>query len=78
MSKPLRVAIHDLVVSYLLTRLATNEHVDVAELTLEIAQSLVCHHGASGQGALFAFALTSLGEEYLQRKGLFDTYPKGH
>jgi hypothetical protein len=34
MSKPLRVAVHDLVVSYLLTRLATDEHVDVAELTL--------------------------------------------
>ena len=81
MSKPLRVAIHDLVVSYLLTRLATDEHVDVTELTLEIAQSLVdviMEQEQDGQGALFAFALTSLGEEYLQRRGLFDTYPKGH
>ncbi len=41
MSKPLRVGIHDLEMSYLQTRLTTNEHVDVAEIALEIAQSLI-------------------------------------
>jgi hypothetical protein len=46
-----------------------------------IAQSLVdviVQQEEEGQGALFAFALTSLGEEYLQRRGAFDTNPKGH
>jgi hypothetical protein len=31
-----------------------------------------------GQGVLFAYALTGLGEEYLQRRGVFETDPKGH
>ena len=30
-----------------------------------------------GQGVLFAYALTSLGEEYLQRRGVFEMDPKG-
>jgi hypothetical protein len=81
MSKPLRVGFRDLIVSYLQTRRATDEHVDPAELTLEIAQSLVdviMEQEQDDQGALFAFALTSLGEEYLQRKGAFNANPKGH
>jgi hypothetical protein len=81
MSKPLRVGIHELVVSYLETRLATGERIDVAEMTHEIAQSLVdviMEQEEDGQGLLFAFALTSLGEEYLQQRGAFDTNPKGH
>jgi hypothetical protein len=81
MSKPLRVGIHDLVMSYLQTRLAINEHVDVAEMTLEIAQCLVdviMEQEQGCQGDLFAFALTSLAEEYLQRRGASDVNPKGH
>jgi hypothetical protein len=69
------------VVSYLETQLATGEQIDVAEMTHEIAQSLVdviMEQEEDGQGLLFAYALTSLGEEYLQQRGAFDTNPKGH
>ena len=41
MSKPLRVGINEVVVSYLETRLATGEKIDVAAMTFEIAQCLV-------------------------------------
>ena len=41
MSKPLRVGINELVVSYLKTSLATGEQIDVAAMTHEIVQSLV-------------------------------------
>jgi len=41
MSKPLRVEIRELVVNHLQTKLATGEQIDVAEMTYEIAQSLV-------------------------------------
>jgi hypothetical protein len=81
MSKPLRVSINELVVSYLKARLATGEPIDVAEVTHEIAQSLVdviMEQQEDGQGPLIAFALTSIGEEYLQRRGVFDSSPKGH
>jgi hypothetical protein len=81
MSKPLRVSIHELVVNHLQTKLATGEQIDVAAMTYEIAQSLIdviMEQEEEGQGALLAFALTSLGEEYLQRRGAFDTNPKGH
>ena len=81
MSKPLRVGINELVVSYLKTSLATGEQIDVAAMTHEIVQSLVdviMKQEEDGQAILFAFALTSLGEEYLQRRGIFDTNPKGH
>jgi hypothetical protein len=81
MSKPLRVEIRELVVNHLQTKLATGEQIDVAEMTYEIAQSLVdviMEQEEEGQSALFAFALTSLGEEYLQRRGALDTNPKGH
>ena len=81
MSKPLRVEIHELVVNRLQTKLATGEQIDVAEMTYEIAQSLVdviMEQEEEGQGTLFAFALTSLGEEYLQRRGALDANPKGH
>ena len=81
MSKPLRLGIHELVVDYLQTKLASGDQIDVAELTQEIAHSVVdviMEQEEGGQGALFAFALTSLGEEYLQQRGVFDTSPKGH
>jgi hypothetical protein len=81
MQKPLRVSIHELVVDYLKVRLSTGEQIDVAEMTYEIAQSLVdiiVEQEEEGQGTLFAFALTSLGEEYLQRRGTFATSQKGH
>jgi hypothetical protein len=81
MSKPLRAGIHELVVSHLQTKIATGEQIDVAEMTCEIAQSLVdviMEQEEEGQGALLAFALTSLGEEYLQRRGALETNPKGH
>jgi hypothetical protein len=81
MSKPLRVEIRELVVNRLQTKLATGEQIDVAEMTYEIAQSLVdviMEQEEEGQGTLFAFALTTLGEEYLQRRGAFDADPKGH
>ena len=79
MSKQLRAGIHK--VSYLQARIATGESIDVAEMTQEIAQSLVdviMQQEEEGRGALFEFALTTLGEEYLQRRGIFDTNPKGH
>jgi hypothetical protein len=41
MSTPLRNGIHELVVGYLKAKLATGEQIDVAEMTYEIAQSLV-------------------------------------
>ena len=81
MSKPLRVGIRELVVSQVQTKLATGEQIEVAEMTYEIALSLVdviMEQEEQGQGALLAFALTSLGEEYLQRRGVFDTVAKGH
>jgi hypothetical protein len=81
MSKPLRVEIRELVVNRLQTKLATGEQIDVAEMTYEIAQSLVdviMEQEEEGQSTLFAFALTSLGEEYLQRRGALDANPKGH
>ena len=81
MSKPLRVGIRELVVSQVQTKRATGEQIDVAEMTYEIALSLVdviMEQEEQGQGALLAFALTSLGEEYLQRRGVFDTVAKGH
>jgi hypothetical protein len=81
MSTPLRNGIHELVVGYLKTKLATGEQIDVAEMTHEIAQSLVdviMEQDEDGHGALFAYAITSLGEEYLQRRGAFETAPKGH
>jgi hypothetical protein len=81
MSRPLRVGIHGLVLSYLEAQLATGEQVDVAEMTHEIAQSLVdviMEQEEDGQGVLFAYVLTSLGEEYLQQRGAFDSSPKGH
>ena len=81
MSKQLRAGIHKVITSYLRARIASGESIDVAEMTQEIAQSLVdviMQQEEEGQGALFAFALTTLGEEYLQRRGVFDTKPKGH
>ena len=81
MSKPLRVGIRELVVSQVQTKRATGEQIDVAEMTYEIALSLVdviMEQEEEGQSALLAFALTSLGEEYLQRRGVFDTVAKGH
>jgi hypothetical protein len=50
-------------------------------MTQEIAQSIVdviMDQEEEGQSALFAYALTSLGEEYLQQRGVFETNPKGH
>ena len=81
MSKPLRVGINEVVVSYLETRLAAGEKIDVAAMTFEIAQCLVdviMEQEEDGQGTLLAYALTSLGEEYLQRRGVFDTKVRGH
>jgi hypothetical protein len=81
MSKPLRTGINELVVEHLKDRLATGEEIDAAEMASEIAQSLVdviMEQEEDGQALLFAFALTSLGEEYLQRRGAFETAPKGH
>ena len=63
MSKPLRLGIHNLVLSHLETKLAIGEAIDVAEMTQEIAQSIVdviMDQEEEGQSALFAYALTSL------------------
>jgi hypothetical protein len=81
MNKPLRLCIHDLVLDQLETKLAAGEAIDVAEMTHEIAQSIVdviMEQEEEGQSALFAYALTSLGEEYLQQRGVLETNPKGH
>jgi hypothetical protein len=81
MSKPLRVEIRKLLVNRLRTKLATGEQIDVAEMTYEIAQSLVdviMEQEEEGQSMLFALALASLGEEYLQQRGALDSNPKGH
>jgi hypothetical protein len=69
MSKPLRARIYEVITSYLQARIATGENVDVAEMAHEIAQSpvdVIMEQEEDGQAALFAFALTTLGEEYLQ------------
>jgi hypothetical protein len=79
MSKPLRAGINELVVEHLKDRLSTGERIDVAEMTYEIAQSLVdviMEQEEDGRGVFFAYALKSLGEEYLQRHGVFETTPK--
>jgi hypothetical protein len=63
MSKPLRLGIHNLVLSHLETKLAIGEAIDVAEMTQEIAQSIVdviMDQEEEGHSALFAYALTSL------------------
>ena len=81
MKKPLRASIHELVVDYLKARIATGDQINVAEMTDQIAQSLVdiiVEQEEEAQTTLFAFALTSLGEEYLQRRGVFATSLKGH
>ncbi len=64
MSKPLGAGIRELITSYLQARIATSEHVDVAEMAHEIAQSLVdviMEQEEDGRAALFAFAVTRFG-----------------
>jgi hypothetical protein len=81
MNKPLRLGIHDLVLDHLETKLATGEAIDVAEMTHEIAQGIVdviMEQEEEGQSALFAYALTSLGEEYLQQRSVLETNRKEH
>jgi hypothetical protein len=80
-NKPLRLGIHYLVLDHLETKLATGEAIDVAKMTHEIAQSIVdviMEQEEEGQSALFAYALTSLGEEYLQQRSVLETNRKEH
>jgi hypothetical protein len=81
MSKPLRLEIHDLVLNHLETKLATGEAIDVAEMTHEIAQSIVdviMEQEEDGQSTLFAYALASLGEEFLQQRSALEFGSKRH
>jgi hypothetical protein len=81
MGKPLRVSINELIVRNLERKLAAGDEIDVAAMTFEMAQCLVdviMQQEEEGQGSLFAYALTSLCEDYLQRRGEFDTKIRGH
>ena len=79
MSKPLRLGIHELVVNYLQTKLASGDQIDVAELTQEIAQSVVdviMEQEEGGQGAV-RLRPHKLGGGNLQQRGVFDQIQKG-
>ena len=81
MGEPLRVGINELIVRNLEKKLAAGEEIDVAAMAFEMAQCLVdviMQQEEENQGTLFAYALTSLCEDYLQRRGEFDGKLRGH
>ena len=76
MPQTLREEINDLVTRYLEHNLQTNASVDVAAMAREIAQSFVdmVMEQEEGQHApLLAQMITTLGNEYLRRRGLILT-----
>jgi DNA-binding protein Fis len=76
MPKSLHEQINDVVVFYLEEKLRTNTPVDVAAMAREITQSLVdmiMEQDEQNQAPLLAQIITSLGDEYLQRRDLIPT-----
>jgi hypothetical protein len=75
MPKTLHEQINDVVVFYLEEKLRTNTPVNVAAMG-EITQSLVdmiMEQDEQNQAPLLAQIITSLGDEYLERRGLIPT-----
>ena len=73
MQKPLRQAINDVVVEYVTSKLRTGEPVDVAFMAREMSLPLidmVMEQDEKHQGPLLAQIIGSLGNEYLERRGL--------
>ncbi len=76
MHKPLRAMISDAVVQYVTYKLHAKEPVDVALIAGEITLSLldlVMEQDEKHQAALIAHIVGTLGGEYLERRGLFET-----
>jgi DNA-binding protein Fis len=76
MPKTLREQINDVVVFYVEEKLRTNTPIDIAAMAREITQSLVdmiMEQDEQNQAPLLAQIITSLGDEYLQRRGLIPT-----
>jgi nucleoid-associated protein YejK len=76
MQNGLRKEINDVVVKYLKGKLRTGEPIDVAEMADEMAQSfvdMITEQDEEQQAPLLAQIMTSLGDEYLQRRGLIPT-----
>jgi DNA-binding protein Fis len=74
--KTLREAINEAVVGHLKDKLETGEGIDVAEMAHELTQSLVdmiMEQDEQNQAPLLAQIITSLGDEYLQRRDLIPT-----
>ena len=81
MQNGLRKEINDVVVKYLKRRLRTGEPIDVAEMADEMAQSfidMVTEQDEEQQAPLLAQIMTSLGDGYLQRRGLISTERRDH
>jgi DNA-binding protein Fis len=75
MQKRLREAINDVVVEYVTSKLRTGEPVDVAFMAREMSLPLidmVMEQDEKHQG-LLAQIIGSLGNEYLERRGLLQT-----
>jgi DNA-binding protein Fis len=76
MHKPLRAMISDAVVQYVTYKLHAKEPVDVALIAGEITLSLldlVMEQDETHQAALIAHIVGTLGGEYLEKRGLFET-----
>jgi hypothetical protein len=76
MQNGLREEINDVVMKYLKRKLQTGEPIDVAEMADELAQSfvdMVTEQDEEQQAPLLAQIMISLGDEYLQRRGLIPT-----
>jgi DNA-binding protein Fis len=76
MHKPLRAMISDAVVQYVTYKLHAKEPVDVALIAGEITLSLldlVMEQDEKHQAALVAHIVGTLGGEYLEKRGLFET-----
>jgi hypothetical protein len=76
----LREEINDLVCEFLEHGAQTDRSVDVVALTTEMAQSvidIVMAQDEANQAPLLACIMTTLGNEYLQRRGLMSER-RGH
>jgi DNA-binding protein Fis len=81
MKKLLRDQINDTVVDYLQDKLEAGEGIDVAEMAHAMSQSLVdmiMEQDEEHQAPLLASIIVSLGDEYLQRRGLLETSDQKH
>jgi DNA-binding protein Fis len=76
MQKPLREEINDVMVKYLKHKLQAGEPVNVAALAYEMALSIIdmiMEQQEQNQAPLLATTIVTLGDEYLQRRGLIQT-----